>query len=174
MSLLVTARLSLRRLEPGDAPFVLELLNDPGWLAHIGDRGVRDLAAARDYIETGPLRMYARHGFGLYLVALRESGTPVGMCGLVRRDGLDDVDIGFAFLAACCRRGYATEAATAVLRHAREDLGIGRVVAITLPGNAGSRRVLERIGLVYERRVRLPGDEAELLLYGTTPGRTGP
>ena len=174
MSLLVTARLSLRRLEPGDAPFVLELLNDPGWLAHIGDRGVRDLTGARDYIETGPLRMYARHGFGLYLVALRESGTPVGMCGLVRRDGLDDVDIGFAFLAACCGRGYATEAATAVLRHAREDLGIGRVVAITLPGNAGSRRVLERIGLVCERRVRLPGDDAELLLYGTTPDGTGP
>src|SRR5690606_38235364 len=98
LKVLETQRLVLRRLSAADAPFVLELLNDPAWLEHIGDRGVRTLDDARAYLAAGPVAMYAEHGFGLYLVEVREDGAPAGICGLVRRDFLDDVDLGFAFL----------------------------------------------------------------------------
>jgi RimJ/RimL family protein N-acetyltransferase len=161
---IATDRLALRPLTEADDTFVLELLNDPSWLRYIGDRGVHTLQQAREYVRNGPMAMHARHGFGLDAVVLRESGLPIGICGLIRRDTLDDVDIGFAFLPAYCGLGYAREAATAVLRHAG-GLGLQRIVAITVPANAASIRLLESIGFQFERMLRMRDDPDELRLY---------
>lgn len=163
---LSTPRLILRRAGEADAPFILELLNDPDWLRHIGDRGVRTLADARDYIRQGPVAMHARHGFGLDVVALRDDGTPIGLCGLLRREGLEDPDLGFAFLPAHRGRGFAREAAAATLAHAGQALGLRRIVAIVSPGNAASIRLLASLGFRFERTLRLQDDAEELRLYG--------
>jgi RimJ/RimL family protein N-acetyltransferase len=160
-----TQRLALRHLKAGDAPFILELLNEDGFLEFIGDKGVRSLADARQYIAKGPVDSYRRYGFGLYLTSLREDGTPIGICGLVKRDALPDVDLGFAFLARYWLRGYASEAAAAVLAHGRKVLGLKRIVAITALGNRGSMAVLEKIGLRLEGRIRLAEEGPEINLY---------
>ncbi|GAC1692507.1 MAG: GNAT family N-acetyltransferase [Steroidobacteraceae bacterium] len=167
--LLTTARLRLRRLAPGDAPFVLRLLNEPSWLRNIGDKGVRTPADAQRYLETGPVEMYARLGFGLYQVRLASSDEPIGMCGLLKREALQDADLGFAFFPEFWGNGYAREASAGVLRHARDSLGLGRIVAVTAPHNGASRRVLERLGFALERTVRLEAGGEELLLYASTP-----
>jgi RimJ/RimL family protein N-acetyltransferase len=160
-----TGRLVLRRLELSDAVFILELLNEPEFLRFIGDKGVRDLDNARDYILKGPVDSYGRHGFGLYATCLYD-GTPVGICGLVKREGLADVDVGFAFLSRHRSKGYAVESASAVLEHARRVLRLPRIVAITSPDNAASVAVLERIGLKFERMIRLAEHSPELKLFG--------
>jgi [ribosomal protein S5]-alanine N-acetyltransferase len=167
MQAIDTERLLLRELGEDDAPFMLELLNDPGWLRYIGDRGVRDIDAARDYLLKGPMRMYRERGFGLYCVTLKESGAPIGVCGLIKRDTLDDIDIGFAFLGRHEGRGFGMESATAVMRHARYTLGIARVVAITSVDNHASMRLLERIGLRFEKLMTLAGDDKEVRLFAT-------
>jgi [ribosomal protein S5]-alanine N-acetyltransferase len=160
-----TARLALRPFTQGDAPFIVELLNDPGWLRFIGDRGVRNEDDARAYLHDGPVAHAARHGFALGLVTLRSDATPIGMCGLIRRDTLPDADIGYAFLPAFRGRGYAREAAAAWLARGFERHGLPRIVAIVSPGNAASARVLESIGMRFEQRLRLPGYEDDSLLY---------
>lgn len=165
---LQTRRLVLREFQEHDAAFILELLNEPGWIRYIGDRGINSEEAARDYIARGPVAMYRKHGFGLYAVAERASGELLGMCGLIKRDTLDDVDIGFAFLARHERQGYAVEAATAVLAHARDVLGLDRIVAITTPDNHACRRVLEKIGLRFEKTIPF-GDSQELVNLFATP-----
>lgn len=162
---LLTARLAIRCFAPGDAPFIVELLNDPDWLRHIGDRGVRTLADARRYLHDGPLAMQAREGFALWAVQRRDDGTPLGMCGLLRRAGLDDVDLGYAFLPAARGKGFAREAAAAVLAHGFDALGLRRIVAITSPDNDASARVLEAIGMRFERRLRVAGHQADSMLY---------
>jgi len=167
--ILETARLSLRHLDGHDAAFVLELVNDPGWLRFIGDRNIRDLDAARRYIAEGPVAMYRKFGFGLYLAELKSTATPIGLCGLVRRDGLDDVDIGFALLERFRGHGYAREAARAVLGHALGALGLRRVVAITAPDNRASQRILEDLGLSFERMIRLCDGAPEIMLYSPGP-----
>lgn len=163
--LIRTGRLALRELGLDDADFILELLNDDAFLRFIGDKGVRTLDDACAYLRKGPLASYARHGFGLYAVCLRD-GTRTGICGLVKRDGLADVDIGFAFISKHRSKGYAVESASAILEHARRVLGLRRVVAITLPDNAGSIAVLERIGLKFEKMVRVAEHGPELKLFG--------
>ena len=130
-----SVRLVLREFEPGDAAFVLELVNEPPFREFIGDKGVRSLEGARAYLRDGPLASYARHGFGLWLVERRGGGEALGMCGLLKRDALPDPDIGFAFLERHWGRGYAFEAASAVLAHARDALRLPRVVAVTAVGN---------------------------------------
>lgn len=165
-------RLALREFALGDDEFVLRLLNDASFLRFIGDKGVRTLADARQYITKSPLDSYRRHGFGLYLVSLSSDGTPIGMCGLVKRDGLQDADVGFAFLPQFRSRGYAAESAAAVLDYGRGPLGLPRIVAIAAPDNRASIAVLERIGLEYECMVRLPGDTRELQLFGPPPSAT--
>lgn len=155
MTLIETSRLSLQHLTFDDAAFMLEVLNDPAFVEHIGDRGVRTLEQAREYLDNGPIASYREHGFGLYRVELKESGAPVGICGLLKREALDDVDIGYAFLPAWRGRGFAGEAALATLEHARTVLGLGRVVAIVSPANAASIGVLERIGLRAEGMIRV-------------------
>lgn len=148
---LETTRLALRHLTAADSPFILELVTDPDWLRFIGDRGVRTVEDARGYIESGPMKLYERLGFGLYLVELRGDGTPLGLCGLIKRDSLEDVDIGFAFLPAFRGRGYALEAAIGVRDYAFEVLGLERLVAITAPENDKSASLLEHLGFAYER-----------------------
>jgi RimJ/RimL family protein N-acetyltransferase len=169
VNLIETPRLQLRELVPGDAPFILRLLNEDGFLEFIGDKGVRSLADARQYIAKGPIDSYRRFGFGLYLTSLREGATPIGICGLVKRDTLADVDVGFAFLARHWSKGYASESAAAVLDYGRTVLGLKRIVAITALENRGSMAVLQRIGLRFEGRIRLVKDGPELNLYGPTP-----
>ena len=169
MSILQTVRLSLRRFSLDDAEFIVVLLNDPDFLRFIGDRGVRTAADARQYLLTGPIDSYTRHGFGLWMVELLESGTPIGMCGLLKRDSLPDVDIGFAFLPQYRSQGYAVEAAAAVLDHGRRLLGLERILAIANDDNAGSIRVLEKIGMRFDRMIRLSDDESEIRLLAIGP-----
>lgn len=165
MKILETARLALRRLTPEDAPFILELLNDPLFLRFVGDKGIRTLEGARGYIINGPMASYAQHGFGLFHVSLRHEGTPIGMCGLLKREALEDVDVGFAYLPQFSGQGYATEAARATLDYGRGVLGLKRIVAITAPDNAGSQNVLRKIGLRHEKTLRLPAYQTDSLLF---------
>jgi ribosomal-protein-alanine N-acetyltransferase len=161
-----TSRLTLRRLCFDDADFLLLLLNQPSFLANIGDRGVRDIAGAHRYLRDGPLAMYERHGFGLWHVSRKSDGAAIGLCGLLKRDNLPDADVGYALLPDYWRRGYAFEAVSATLRHAAGRFGLTRVIAIVSEGNAASIRVLEKAGLSFERRMRLNADEPEIRLYG--------
>jgi GNAT superfamily N-acetyltransferase len=165
-TVITSARLSLRHLGMGDANFILNLLNQETFIRHIGDKGVRSLADACDYLANGPVESYRRHGFGLYLTALRAGDIPVGICGLVKRDSLEDVDVGFAFLPQYCGRGFATESAAAVLEYGRQVLGLERIVGITAPGNHASIAVLQKIGLRFERLIRLGDDGGEVKLFG--------
>lgn len=160
-----TPRLVLRRLTERDAGFLLELVNDPDFLRNIGDRGVRSLADARGYLRQGALASYRRHGFGHYLVALRGSGEAAGICGLARREPLDAPDLGFAFLPAHRGRGYAAEASGAVLEEAREVHRLVRVLAVALPDNVPSIRVLEKLGFRRRGSVRWPGEDTDLALF---------
>ena len=165
MYVLETERLTLRRLSLDDAAFILELLNDPSFLRFIGDKGVRNLEDARQYILKGPIDSYQQKGFGIYLVALKAANVPIGMCGLVKRDALEDADIGFAFLPEFRSRGYAFEAAAAVKDYGLSVLGLQRLLAITNKDNEGSIRVLEKIGMKFERMIRLTSDSPEIRLY---------
>lgn len=165
VEVLRTARLVLRRMTALDAPFMLELLNDPGFVRFVADRGVRTEPEAAAYLERAIMRGYAEHGFGLYAVARQDDGCLTGICGLVRRPGLDGVDIGFAFLPAYRGLGYASEAAAAVVGHARWDHGIRRLLAITSPDNALSIRVLEKLGFTFQGLTRLTPGSGEVKLF---------
>jgi RimJ/RimL family protein N-acetyltransferase len=163
---LETPRLRLRRFTPEDAPFIVALLNTPGWLAFIGDRGVRTEEDARRYLAAGPIASYAQHGgLGPYHVARRADGLPVGMCGLLRREILPDVDLGFAFLTEHAGVGYASEAAVGVLRFAQTEFGLRRVAGITKADNTRSIRVLEKLGLSFEREFVMPPKNETLRYY---------
>ncbi len=165
MNVLETERLSLRRLTDDDAAFVLELLNDPSFLKNIGDRKVRTVDAAVQYIARGPRASYEKNGFGMWLVELKDSKEAIGICGLVKRDVLEDVDIGYAFLPRFWSKGYAFESASAVKRYAFDVVGLQRLVAVVNPGNEPSVRVLEKLGMRFERMVRLTPEEPEISLY---------
>lgn len=165
MHVLTTPRLALDELTGADATFLVALLNDPDFLRYIGDRGVRTEDDARRYLEKGPVDSYRRLGFGLWLVRRREDGERLGICGLLKRDTLDDVDLGFAFLPQFRGQGYARESAAAVLAHARDVLGIARVVAIASRDNDASARLLEAVGLRFERLVRLGVESPEVALF---------
>lgn len=166
MPVLETEHLSLRKITLDDAAFIHTLVNDPDWLRYIGDRNVKTLDDARGYIERSYLAHYEKHGFGLWVIEERDAPKPIGLCGLIRRDTLPDVDIGYSLLPEARGRGYAYEAAAAVLRHAFDVVGLTRLVAICTPDNAGSRRVLEKIGMTLERTIVMPGETEELCLYG--------
>ena len=165
MKVLETDRLVLRRLTADDAAFIHQLVNEPSWLQHIGDKGVRTLDDARTYILNGPVAMYGRVGFGLYLTELKEDGAPIGICGLLQRETLPDVDIGLAFLPQFWGRGYAVEAATAVLEYGRSTFGLNRIVAITSLGNHPSMKLLEKIGFRFEKRIQLSARGEEVTLF---------
>jgi [ribosomal protein S5]-alanine N-acetyltransferase len=162
---LETERLVLRRLELADSEFILELLNDPSFLRFIGDKGVRTRDDAQEYIRSGPMASYERFGFGLFLAARREDGVALGICGLLKRESLPDVDVGFAFLPRYWSNGYAFESASAVLSYGKKTFGLTRIVAITSPDNTASIRVLERLGMSFESMIRLEGDGPEVRLF---------
>lgn len=166
-TVLRTERLSLRKITAEDAAFVLEVLNDPSFLRHIGDRKVRSIEDAVQYIAKGPQASYEKNGFGMWLVELKDSGEPIGICGLVKRDVLEDVDIGYAFLPRFWSKGYALESTTAVQRHAFDVIGVPRLLAVVNADNERSIRVLEKIGMKYERMVRLAPEEHEIRLYAS-------
>ncbi|MFI8713411.1 GNAT family N-acetyltransferase [Brevibacillus brevis] len=156
LKVLETDRLILRWQTAEDADFVLKLMNEPSWIRFIGDRGLRTTEDARNFILNGAVAMYEKHGFGLYLIELKEGNVPIGLCGLIKRDSLEDVDIGFALLPAYWGKGYAYEAASAVLAHGKEVFGLKRIVAITNPDNASSANLLKKIGLQEKGMITLP------------------
>lgn len=162
---LETDRLILRHLDVSDAEFIVRLLNEPSFLQHIGDRQVRSIDDAVGYILKGPAASYRQHGFGLDLVQLKADGSKIGICGLIQRDYLPHPDIGYAFLQEYCSKGYGVEAAAGVLQHARLVLGLPSVLAITSDENVASIRVLEKIGLAFEKHFEQPGYSSPSRLY---------
>ncbi len=163
--ILETGRLQLAEAVRSDAPFVLDLLTQPSFLEFIGDRGVHDLESAHDYIRDLQLQ-YRMNGYGSYIVRLKEEGTPIGISGLIKRDGLEHADIGFAYLPTYWRCGYALEGAKALMDYGRDTLGLDPIVAITSPQNVPSQSLLERLGMVFYKRIRLTETSDETLLYG--------
>jgi RimJ/RimL family protein N-acetyltransferase len=164
-ALLETPRLALRRLSEDDAPFMLALLNEPSFIRNIGDRGVRTIDEAREYIARGPMASYARFGFGLYLVERAEPRTSIGICGILKRDQLPEPDIGFAFLPAYWSQGYAWEAASAVKAYARDTLALPHLLAIVSPSNDSSIRLLEKLGLTFTSLTKLTPEGDEVKVY---------
>jgi RimJ/RimL family protein N-acetyltransferase len=167
-----TPRLRLRYLGPRDAAFILELLNEPEFIRNVGDREVRTLEDARRYIQSGTVTGYEKIGFGLYLAELQEDATPIGVCGLLKRDYLDDVDVGFALQERFRNKGYALEAARAVMDYGLRVLGLGRIVAITAPDNHASIKLLRRLGLQFERNIRVPDVPRDTSLFTPRPRET--
>lgn len=172
-TILETPRLRLRELAAEDAGSILELLNEPAWWQYIGDRGVRTVEAAQVYIETGPMAMYARLGFGLWAVERRDEAGLIGICGLIKREGLPEVDLGYALLERFWGRGYAQEAAAAALAHGLGTLKLPRVLAITSPDNQRSGRLLGKLGFRYKRMIRLADDKPESRLFVATAESAG-
>jgi len=157
--------MDIRRLTPDDAPFILRLLNTPSWLQFIGDRNVHTVEQARDYLQKGYIKSYDTCGFGFYMLELTETRRPLGICGLIKRDFLNDPDIGFALVPEYEGKGYGFEAASAVLQHAQHDLGLQRLVAITDAKNIASQKLLEKLGFSFEKMVTYPGEEVPLTMY---------
>ncbi|EPC8421210.1 N-acetyltransferase [Bacillus wiedmannii] len=165
MIILETERIVLRWFHIKDAPFILELVNDPAWIQFIGDKRIKNLEDAKKYILNGPVDMYNKMGFGLYLVERKEDLTPLGMCGLIKRDSLEDVDIGFAFLEKFRSNGYGFESASAVIQYGVQKLGLKRIVAITTIDNTNSGKLLEKIGFQFEKIISDSGENLKLFGY---------
>ena len=172
VTVIETERLLLRRFTLDDAAFVLELVNEPAWIRYIGDRKIRTLDDARAYLQNGPLDMYERLGFGLYLVARKQDEAAIGTCGLVKRDTLEFADIGFALLERYTGQGYAMEAAAETLVHARA-LGLQRLLAITTRDNRASQKLLGKLGMRLEREIEIAGDPERLCLFSMDLSREG-
>lgn len=161
--ILETNRLLLRKFDLNDADFILQLVNSPEWLKFIGDKGVKTKADAINYLESGPIKSYKENGFGLWLVALKNTDNPIGMCGLVKRDTLEDIDIGFAILPGYTQQGYGFEIASETLKYAKENLQLDRVIAITDAKNTASIKLLTKIGLSYEKTLALSETDSVLV-----------
>jgi len=162
---LETERMLLRRVTLDDAGFMLSIWNDPAFIRNVGDRGIRSIEEAEAALQEGAFRLYKEYGYGPYCMSLKKDGTLVGICGLFRRDNLDDPDIGFGVLPDYCGKGLAGEAAEAVITHARDDLAIEVLTAIVSPGNSVSIGLIEKLGLKFERGITMPGEEDEISLY---------
>lgn len=165
MKTLETARLIVDKITTKDASFTLEMLNDPTFIKYVADRGIRTEEEAREYIRDKMTASYEEHGFGMGAVRLKDGGELIGMCGLVKRDTLEDVDIGYGFLPEHRGKGYATEAAMAVMKMGREDFGLHRLLAIIQPANTASRALAEKMGMQCESMIRLTPDDDEICLY---------
>ena len=155
MNLIETARLYLRELTTDDAAFMLKLMNDPTWLRFIGDRNIKTISDAEAYIANKLAPSYKQFGFGFYLTKLRKEGTPIGICGLIKRPTLEHVDVGFAFMPEHRGKGFGFESASAVLDYAKNDLGIKYIIAITDLDNVPSIKLLEKLGLKFEKMMKL-------------------
>jgi RimJ/RimL family protein N-acetyltransferase len=163
--LIETERLKLRHFTIEDAAIIVRILNEPSFIKNVGDKGVRTIDDAVAYLENGPIASYAANGFGGYLVQLKESGEPIGMCGLLKRDQFDDPDVGYTFLPEFWRQGFAAEAVTAVLEHSRRTLGIDRIIAVVSPHNTPSSRLLEKLGFTFQKIVNFQPSGDDVLLY---------
>lgn len=164
---LETERLISRELTLDDSPFIIELLNTPGWLRFIGDRNVETIGHAQNYLQYGPMKSYEQNGFGLYMVAAKSNNTPLGMCGVIKRDTLEYPDIGFTFLRQFAQQGFGFEAAKAILTLAQESLHLSTILAITDLDNEAFIKLLKKIGLRYSKGFRLPNEFTTLLLFTT-------
>jgi len=165
MNIMETERLLIKKLCPEDAPFIIDLVNSPGWLAYIGDRNIKTVDKAEKYLIGGPIESYSENGFGLWLVLLKEGNTKIGMCGLLKRNYLSHPDLGFAFLPEFMGKGYAVESALSVITYANEQLGIRQILAIVMPQNHRSIRLLEKIGMNFKDTIEVPPDKEVLSLY---------
>ena len=163
---LTTRRLRLRWLTEDDAALLLNIWNDPDFIRHVGDRGIRTPAKARQAMRDGILKLYTELGYGPYLVESLDDGSSMGICGLFKRDNLDFPDIGYSLLPGFRGRGYALEAAHAVLAHARDHLHLSQLKAIVSRDNTPSVRLLEKLGMRFEGTLRMPGDDEDVALYG--------
>jgi len=163
--ILETERLRLRRFALDDAEFIIRLLNSPGWLEFIGDRNVKTEEQAKAYLQNGPLKSYEVNGYGLCMVETKADNKPIGMCGIINRANLEGQDIGFAFLSEYIGLGYGYEIASAVLNYAMNELKLPRVLAITLPTNKPSIKLLEKIGLEFKKNFTFPDEDEELMLF---------
>ena len=162
-----TKRLIIRKFTVDDSAFMLELLNTPDWLRFIGDRNIRTLEQAEQYLLNGYMKSYQDYGFGFYVVAVKETQESIGICGIVKREGLEDVDIGFAFFQQFMGKGYGYESASAVLNYALNDLKIKRIVAIVDPENIVSIALIKKIGMQFEKMIQVSPKDIELMLFGT-------
>jgi len=165
-TVLETERLILRQQTIQDAGFLLELMNEPGFIKYVADRGLRTTTDAAEYLREKIIPSYEKFGFGFYRVELKECGTPVGICGLMKRETLEAVDVGFSILERFCGKGYAFEAAAAVMDYGRTVLGLREIVGVTAPDNRVSIRLLEKLGMRFQRKIHLPGYGPESLLFG--------
>ena len=161
MTLFSTERLVLEEFQKKHSKFLLTLVNEPAWLAFIGDKNVHSIEDAEAFIENKFRKSYEESGFGFYVVNLKENGEPVGMCGLVDRNGLEDIDIGFAFLKKYRKMGFGYESSVGMLSYANKELGIEKVVAITHPDNVASGKLLEKLGLSFDKLIQLPEDDKD-------------
>ncbi len=169
MTVLETERLVLSRLSYDHCEFIFELVNEPTFKRFIGDKDVNSLEDARRYLREGPIESYEKFGYGLFLVTLKNTEEAAGICGLVKRNEFEDPDIGFAFLRRYRSNGYAGESAEAVLEYGFGSLELGRIIAMADPDNESSVRLLERLGFVYEREVRMPEDDHDISMFAVEP-----
>ena len=165
MTLLSTERLFLRKFNLKDADFLIKLMNDKDWIRNIGDRGVHSIRHAEEYIRTRFLKSYDENGFGFYVIALKDSGQLIGTAGLVNREGLEHVDIGYGMLPEYRGKGYAFEATKAVYDYGYSELGLNKIIAIVNPDNQGSINLLKKLGLRFEKMIRLPDEDKEIELF---------
>ncbi|EPD51380.1 hypothetical protein HMPREF1210_01978 [Paenisporosarcina sp. HGH0030] len=165
MKIVETERLILRHLNEDDAEFIVELMNEPDWIKYIGDRGIRTAEGAKEYIVEGPMTMYKEHGIGLYLIEMKENAIPIGICGLLHRDFLRDVDLGFAVLSKYWGKGYAYEAAEATLTYGAEDLGYRRIVGFTSLDNEKSANLLQKLGMKDEGTIKYASTSEDVRLF---------
>ena len=165
MKIFDTNRLVLRQVNINDAKFIFNLLNEPSWIQYIGNKNIKTLDDAKDYIRNGPIAMYAQYGFGLLVAELKSDQAPIGLCGLIKRDDLEDVDLGFAFLPEYWGKDYAMESASATIMYGKATHKLSRLVAITLTENYSSVNLLKKLGFRFENTMYLEGDDEELELY---------
>jgi len=163
--ILKTKRLFLRRLVRDDAEFILHQLNEPSWLKFIGDKNVYSLNDAKKYIELAPMTMYERYGFGLFLVCAKETSIPLGLCGLMKRDNLDDADLGYAFLPEFWKQGFALEAVESMIDYAKNTHKLSRILALSKSSNTASIKLLNKVGFLFDRDLKLKEDEDKLQIY---------
>lgn len=165
MTLIDTNRLVIRNITEQDFHFIFRLLNEPSWIKYIGDKGIKTEDDAKNYIQTGPLQMYKDFGFGLFLVTLKENAVPIGLCGLIKRPSLENIDLGYAFLPEYTGKGYAFEATKAVIQYGKEQLSIDKVVAISTIDNLNSEKVLLKLGFSFDSLIKENNSSEELKLF---------
>ncbi|GGH45214.1 GCN5 family acetyltransferase [Mangrovimonas yunxiaonensis] len=163
-----TPRLIISTFTTADAPFLISLLNTPSYLKYVGDKNIKTLTAAKNHIKERHLKSYKEHGFGFYKLQLKTTQETIGSCGLARRAELDHVDLGFAFLPEHEGHGYGHEASLKIMQLAKTQFNLKKLVAITLPTNQNSIKLITKLGFALEKKVKPFEDDEELLLFAKT------